>query len=224
MYQIWTLPKLSIVFSNSIVTDLPTILADSFDPPALSIPEDPPRKPDELDIDQIMLAPLGDLHPQPHLMVRSCGFIIEVLPHGYFQVLLRCGQFAVYQAIPDEKLEWPPENKRATALRLTFAKKASRAFEPRQEVTEKSTLSEQRRILRILIAFETWPTRDRSLQGVFFTGDQPCWILATAKDGVKIHSCGYAVVNSFTSCSIWDSKNDFLLYTDEVRALSFIQL
>ncbi|KLO09211.1 cleavage factor protein [Schizopora paradoxa] len=183
--EIWTLPKLSIVFSSSLITDLPPIISDTFDPPALSLPDETPRAAQELDIDQIQMAPLGDTHPQPHLMV-----------------LLRCGQFAVYQAIPDDKMIWPDSSSRSSSLSLKFSKVMSRAFEPRKEVTEKSTLSEQRRILRTLVPFTTSPSADCSISGVFFTGDQPCWIFASSKDGVRIHTCGYAV-------------GDFFLYTDE---------
>jgi cleavage and polyadenylation specificity factor subunit 1 len=60
---------------------------------------------------------------------------------------------------------------------------------------------------------------DVSLAGVFFTGDRPHWILGTDRGGVKLVPCVHPVVHSFTTCSVWDSKSDFLLYTDEVREL-----
>ena len=138
----------------------------------------------------------------------------------FFKVLLKCGQFATYQAV-STKPEWPEEGtSRLNTLALRFAKVASRYFEPRQnDLTEKSVLLEQRKTLRTFIPFTTSPTPNETLSGVFFTGDQPCWILATAKAGVQIHSCSYGTVNSFTTCSMWDSKGDFLLYTDEVILL-----
>src|ERR1700733_9634313 len=58
-----------------------------------------------------------------------------------------------------------------------------------------------------------------TLSGVFFTGDRPSWILATDKSGVQLYPSGHAVVHAFTPCSLWESKGDFLLYSDEVLHL-----
>lgn len=69
--QIWSLPKLTLVFSSVAISTLEPVLSDSFDPPALSLPQDPPRKPHDLDIEQILIAPLGESAPTPHLFVRS---------------------------------------------------------------------------------------------------------------------------------------------------------
>lgn len=192
---------MSIVFSSSIVTELPASFSDSFDPPASSVPEDPPRKAQETDVDQMLMTPIGEDLPQPHLVV-----------------LMRSGQMVVYQAVACDNPEWPDETSRNASLRLRFVKLASQYFEPRQnESVERSLINEQRRIVRQLIPFQTSPSPDVTLHGVFFTGDQPRWIISTAKGGVKFHSCNYAVVNAFTPCSVWESKGDFLMYTDEVR-------
>lgn len=69
--QIWTLPKLTLVFSTSVICALENVLVDTGDAPALSLPQDPPRKPQEFDIEQILIAPLGESNPKPHLLVRS---------------------------------------------------------------------------------------------------------------------------------------------------------
>lgn len=69
--QIWTLPKLTLVFSTSVVSALENVLVDSGDAPALSLPQDPPRKQQEFDIEQILIAPLGESNPKPYLLVRS---------------------------------------------------------------------------------------------------------------------------------------------------------
>ncbi|KAL5476911.1 CFT1 [Sanghuangporus weigelae] len=198
--EIWTLPKLSLVFSTSIVKDLPSVLSDSFEPPALSLPEDTPRKPQDTDVDLLQVAQIGESSPSPHLIV-----------------MLRCGQMAVFQAVPVEKTEFPASSSRNASLKLKFVKMATRLFEPRQnEPAEKSSIiAEQRRALRNLIPFTTSPNPEVCLSGVFVTGDEPCWIVSTDKEGLRIHSCGFQIVNSFTSCSIWDSKSDFLMHTDE---------
>ena len=71
-YQIWALPKLAIVFATSIIKDIPPVLSDSFNLAALSLPEDPPRKLSELDIDLLQVAQIGAASPQPHLVVSAC--------------------------------------------------------------------------------------------------------------------------------------------------------
>jgi hypothetical protein len=73
--QIWTLPKLTLAFSTTAIASLQTILVDSFDPPALSLPQDPPRKPQELDIEQILISPIGETDPWPYLLVLLFLFL-----------------------------------------------------------------------------------------------------------------------------------------------------
>lgn len=107
---------------------------------------------------------------------------------------------------------------RSSFLAVKFVKIASRAFEIRRpDETEKTVLTEHKRISRTLVPFVTSPSPGINYSGVFFTGDRPSWILATNKSGVKIIPSGHGVVHSFTTCSLWDSKGDFLLYSDEVR-------
>ncbi|EJD05583.1 cleavage factor protein [Fomitiporia mediterranea MF3/22] len=198
--EIWTLPKLALVFSTSSLKDLPSVVSDSFDPPALSLPEDPPRKPQEADIELLQFAQIGELYPHPHLIV-----------------MLRCGQLAIYQAVAVDKDDFPESTVRTSTLKIKFIKMGTRSFEPRQlEPAEKSSvIAEQRRALRSLVPFIVSPNSEKRVSGVFVTGDEPCWIVATDKDGLKIHSCSFQTVNSFTSCSVWDSKCDFLMHTDE---------
>lgn len=68
--QIWTLPKLALVFSTDGLSTLLNVLADSHDPAAPSLSQDTPRKPQDLDVEQLLLAPIGETSPQPHLCVR----------------------------------------------------------------------------------------------------------------------------------------------------------
>lgn len=137
-------------------------------------------------------------------------------------MFLRSGQFAIYEAVsstpPSDEIV-PPT--RTSTLLLKFVKVLSRNFDirPSNEEAEKSVLAEQKRISRLLIPFVTSPAPGRTFLGVFFTGDRPCWILSTDKGGVKMHSSGHSVVHAFTACSLWESKGDFLLYSEEVSAL-----
>jgi len=107
---------------------------------------------------------------------------------------------------------------RPVLLLVKFVKAASRAFDIQlSDETEKSILAEQKKISRQLIPFFTSPRRGANYSGVFLTGDRPSWILSTDKGGVRIIPSGYSVVHAFTACSIWESKGDFLLYSEEVR-------
>ncbi|KAF7366615.1 Protein CFT1 [Mycena sanguinolenta] len=201
--EIWTLPKLTLVFSTSSLANLQNVITDSHQPPTPSPPEDPPRKPQDLDIEQILIAPLGESSPKPHLFV-----------------FLRSGQLAIYEAVPGSASEEKPITVRSSTLSLKFVKVVSRSFEiQRPDETDKSIIAEQKRISRQFIPFFTSYPAGQNLSGVFFTGDRPSWILATNKSRVKILPSGHSVVHAFTQCSLWESKGDFLLYSDEGPSL-----
>ena len=133
-------------------------------------------------------------------------------------MFLRCGLFAIYEALPTPAATDPLPPTRTSTLCVKFVKTVTRAFDITQsDETEKSVLAEQKRISRQLIPFVTSPAPGRTFAGVFLTGDRPCWVLATDKGGVRVLPSGHQVVHAFTACSLWDSKGDFLLYSDEVR-------
>ncbi|KAH7925063.1 hypothetical protein BV22DRAFT_1119797 [Leucogyrophana mollusca] len=203
--EIWSLPKLNLAFSSAAIATLESTLTDSCQPPALSLPQDPPRKPQDLDIDQILVAPLGESDPVPH-----------------FHVFMRSGNIAVYEISsappPADMTSLPPS--RTSFLQIKFTKVLSRTFEiQKNEEAEKTVLAEQKRISRTFIPFVTSPNPGCTLAGVFFTGDKPSWILATDRGGVKMFPSGHALVHSFTACSLWESKGDFLVYSDEGPSL-----
>ncbi|KAG6864394.1 hypothetical protein C0991_009920 [Blastosporella zonata] len=201
--EIWNLPKLALVFSTSMLSTLQTVLTDSHDPPSVSLPQDPPRKPQDLDIEQILLAPIGESSPRPHLFV-----------------FMRSGQLTIYEALAGGQAPEPPATVRASSLDIKFVKILSRAFEiQRPEESEKSILAEHKRVLRMFIPFATTPAPGTTYAGVFFTGDRPSWILATDKCGVQLYPSGHNVVHAFTPCSLWESKGDFLLYSEEGPSL-----
>lgn len=139
----------------------------------------------------------------------------------FTQVFLRSGLLSIYEIVPTALSAETEQFSRASSLRVKFVKIASKAFDiQRPEEAAQTALAEQKRIFRQLIPFVTSPSEGSILHGVFFTGDRPSWILATDKSGARIHPSGHAVVHSFTTCSLWESKGDFLLYTDEVTPLS----
>lgn len=138
------------------------------------------------------------------------------------QVFMRCGHLAVYEVHPIP-ISTPPSSGRSTFLRIIFTKVLTQTFEiSKQEEVEKTVLAEQKRIFRTFVPFVTCPTTSLSinegytLTGVFFTGDRPSWIIRTDKGGLKLFPSGHAVVHAFTACSLWESKAEFLVYSDEV--------
>ncbi|KAF8970332.1 CPSF A subunit region-domain-containing protein [Flammula alnicola] len=197
--EIWTLPKLTLAFSTDGLSTLQNVLVDSHSTPAVSLPQDPPRKPQDLDVEQLLLAPIGESSPRPHLCV-----------------FLRSGQLTVYEVVPAGQSTDNLEKLRPSHLKVIFVKNASMAFEiQRQEEGEKSIIAEQKRISRNFVPFVTSPTPGTTFSGVFFTGDRPNWIISGNKSGVQIYPSGHSVVHAFTACSLWESKGDFLLYTEE---------
>lgn len=203
--EIWTLPKLNLTFSCSVITTLQNVLTDSHEPPAPSPPQDPPRKPQDLDIEQLLIAPVGESSSRPHLFL-----------------LLRSGQIAIYEAFagngpaPDSgEANDGMAARRTSTLKIKFVKVLSKAFEiQRAEENEKSIIAEQKRISRTFVPF-TSTIGTVTLSGIFFTGDNPNWILATDKGGLHLYPSGHNVVHTFTACSLWESKSEFLVYTDE---------
>lgn len=134
-----------------------------------------------------------------------------------FQVFLRSGHLAIYEIWPTSLPADADTSARTSVLLVKLVKTASRTFEiQKMEEHGKTILAEQKKVQRLLIPFVTSPAPGTTLSGVFFTGDRPCWILRTDKSTIRIHPSGHAVVNAFTACSLWGSKGDFLLYTDEV--------
>lgn len=133
-------------------------------------------------------------------------------------MFLRSGQLAIYETLPAGQQLDPPAVTRASTLNIKFVKILSKAFEiQRAEENEKGIIAEQKRVLRMFIPFVTTPAVGTTFSGVFFTGDRPSWILASDKGGLQSYPSGHSVVHAFTPCSLWDSKGDFLLYSDEVR-------
>jgi cleavage and polyadenylation specificity factor subunit 1 len=217
--KIWTLPKLTLAFSTSGLSTLQNVLGDSHDPPALSLPQEVPRKPQELDVEQLLIAPIGETSPKPYLCVSFFVYSISEFLASFLQVFLRSGQLNIYQIVPAGQPIEPLEKIRPSHLNIQFVKIVSMAFEIQRQddSNEKSIIAEQKRISRGFIPFVTSPSPGITYSGVFFTGDRPNWILASNKSGVQIYPSGHSVVHAFTACSLWESRGDFLLYTEEVR-------
>jgi hypothetical protein len=138
------------------------------------------------------------------------------------KVFLRSGHLAIYETLSGGIPPDQPTSPRAASLDIKFVKVVSKAYEiqrPEESAGEKSIIAEQKRVLRMFIPFVTSPVVGTTFSGVFFTGDRPCWILATDKGGVQVYPSGHNVVHAFTPCSLWESKGDFLLYSDEVSVL-----
>ncbi|KAJ3784599.1 CPSF A subunit region-domain-containing protein [Lentinula aff. detonsa] len=102
-------------------------------------------------------------------------------------------------------------------------------------------LADQKKITRIFIPFRTPTATNTSsfsvsprqpdkqeennattYSGVFFTGENPSWIISTDRGGVHLYPSGHAVVHAFTACPILASKDsrggsggEFLIYSDE---------
>ncbi|KAJ3757844.1 CPSF A subunit region-domain-containing protein [Lentinula raphanica] len=148
-------------------------------------------------IDQVLVAPLGETRPELHLFV-----------------LLRSGQLAIYQAIPTRVSPHPSsvlENgtdstaPRIAHLQIAFVKVFSKTFE-----LQTSNIA----------GAGSGPFRHKqnTYSGVFFTGENPSWIISTDRGGVHMYPSGHAYVLAFTACPVnssRDSRGEFLIYSDE---------
>ncbi|KAJ6513930.1 CPSF A subunit region-domain-containing protein [Mycena vitilis] len=161
-----------------------------------------------------LVRPQGVIDSRPILLPESMS---ESTSESVSEsVFLRSGQLAIYEAVPGSASEERPTAVRASTLNLKFVKVLSKSFPiQRPDEADKSIIAEQRRISRQFIPFLTSRPSGHTLSGVFFTGDRPSWISATNKSCVKIHPSGHSVVHAFTACSLWESKGDFLLYSEE---------
>jgi cleavage and polyadenylation specificity factor subunit 1 len=73
MKQIWTLPKLTLVFSTTAFSTLQNVCNDSYEGPTPSTSQD--RKSSDTDVESILVAPLGESYHRPHIFVSSGMFI-----------------------------------------------------------------------------------------------------------------------------------------------------
>ncbi|KAK7451137.1 mRNA cleavage and polyadenylation factor subunit [Stygiomarasmius scandens] len=232
--EIWTLPKLTLVFSNSSLPQLHPILTDSHDPPANSSAQNRPQNESQAQAP----TPSAKEPSSPKLdgeaskKEAELSQVIEqvsVAPVGegklgmYFFVLLRSGQLAIYQAFSHSPLSTSeqPKTTRASHINIKFVKVFSKTFTlNRHDGPGIVALAEQKKILRMFVPFVTTPiSSDTTYTGVFFTGENPCWILSTDKGGLRMFPSGHGVVHAFTPCSLWESKGDFLVYSDEGPSL-----
>lgn len=212
------MPKLALVFSTDALVQLQNVIADSGATVGTSPSADSSNLYDPLTIDQVLIAPLGQSSPSPRLFVN---FQFQTIFDPLIQVLqifMRSGQLTIYDILPTSLSTAEDQlSIRSTSVAIKFVKIISRSFEiTRMDESEPTILAEHKRINRSLVPFQTVSGAEISHAGVFFLGDRPCWILATDKDGLRIHPSGHNVVHAFTSCSLWQSKGDFLMYTEEV--------
>ncbi|KAF9059487.1 CPSF A subunit region-domain-containing protein [Rhodocollybia butyracea] len=197
------------------------------------------------EIEQVMVAPLGESRPQLHLFV-----------------LLRSGQLAVYKIIPAAAPTSNPQpttadsttsptsqtpstslNSQRAHLCVAFVKVLTKTFELSGAGLSAGTSGggvgsngipagtvDQKKISRMFVPFRTAPGvmgTTAAYSGVFFIGENPSWILCTDHGGVHLYPSGYSVVHAFTPvCSgsstgeSWGGGCDeFLLYSDEGPSL-----
>ncbi|KAG8692927.1 mRNA cleavage and polyadenylation factor subunit, partial [Ceratobasidium sp. 395] len=189
-FEIWTLPLIGLAFSTDQLEGLPDVLVDSGQVHAAPVTEG------ETEIEQVLIAPFGVTRPKPHLIV-----------------LTKSGILAVYEPVslpaPVESDPAPPTRLR-DQLCVQFVKIFSRILPPHSQ----DTPDPKRVAGRTLVPFTT-TYQSTNLSGVFATGDHPFWLLKTDTSALRIHSCASQYVNSFTPCSIFGQKGEYLLHSDE---------
>ncbi|KAF9078133.1 CPSF A subunit region-domain-containing protein [Rhodocollybia butyracea] len=157
------------------------------------------------EIEQVMVAPLGESRPELHLFV-----------------LLRSGQLAVYKIIPAAA---PTSNPQPTTADSTTSPTSQ---------TPSTSLNSQRAHLCVAFVKVLTKTFELSGAGLSagtsgggVGSNESSWILCTDHGGVHLYPSGYSVVHAFTPvCSgsstgeSWGGGCDeFLLYSDEGPSL-----
>ncbi|KAG8693476.1 mRNA cleavage and polyadenylation factor subunit [Ceratobasidium sp. 394] len=189
-FEIWTLPLIGLAFSTDQLQGLPDVLVDSGQPHV------PPVTEGDTEIEHVLVAPIGVTRPKPHLIV-----------------LTKSGILAVYEPVtlptPVES-DTPPPTRLRDQLCVQFVKIFSRILPPYSQ----DTPDPKRVAGRTFIPFTT-TYRSTTFSGVFATGDHPFWLLKTDASALRMHSCASQFVNSFTPCSIFGEKGEYLLHSDE---------
>jgi cleavage and polyadenylation specificity factor subunit 1 len=120
-------------------------------------------------------------------------------------MLLRCGQVLVYRIVATSSMFI--EGTRESTLQIAFVRVLSTLLEPAPlELLDKRGAPAQRHLIPFTAA----------LSGVFLTGNRPIWICATNQSPVRITPAASTVVHAFAACSVWGSRTEFLVHTDEV--------
>ncbi|KAJ3764362.1 CPSF A subunit region-domain-containing protein [Lentinula raphanica] len=240
--ELWTLPKMTLAFSvGAPFATLENVLVDSGEGAVSSVPLPAATaiKPRTVVIDQVLVAPLGETRPELHLFVllRSGQLAIyqaiptRVSPHPS----------SVMENGTDSTTS------RIAHLHIAFVKVLSKTFELQTSniagagsgpgaglgisSATGSGLTDQRKYNRMFIPFKTptgtntssstssqQPDKQNTYSGVFFTGENPSWIISTDRGGVHMYPSGHAYVLAFTACPVNSSKEsrgEFLIYSDE---------
>lgn len=69
---------------------------------------------------------------------------------------------------------------------------------------------------RKLVPIET-DLGDQRICGVFCTGARPFWLLSVNWSPLRLYPTASPVVHALAPCSVFGSRGDFLIHTDEVR-------
>ncbi|KAJ3912750.1 CPSF A subunit region-domain-containing protein [Lentinula edodes] len=237
--ELWSLPKMTLAFSVAIpFATLENVLMDSGEGVASSVPETDGR--DTGAIEQVLLAPLGETRPELHLFVllRSGQLAIyQAIPapapplHSTAVEALN----GVEPTSPTIAATPSTLNSRLVRLRIAFVKVLSKTFELQNSniagagngpggvgsmgSASGSALTDQKKFSRMFLPFVT-PNGTTTYSGVFFTGENPSWIISTDRGGVHLYPSGHAVVHAFTACPVLASRDpriggEFLIYSDE---------
>ena len=120
-------------------------------------------------------------------------------------MLFRSGQLVMYAVTPVASALL--ENGRDTTLQVAFVRVHNSFVDigPGEQTERRGPQA-----YRHLIPFST------PVSGVFLTGTRPKWIYATKQCSVRLTPAANSIVHSFTSCSVWGKRNQFLMHTDEV--------
>ncbi|KAG9052399.1 mRNA cleavage and polyadenylation factor subunit [Serendipita sp. 407] len=201
--ELWSLPRLSLVFASNFTDGPPVLQAD---PPEPSSPMAETPAQVEVEVTETLIANLGETMPTPYLFI-----------------LFKSGLLFIYQLVPipstgSQKLE---DGRSHSSLSVQFVKRMVQQLSEKEieEPQLPSVVGVDKRASRSLVPFTVVDQRNIPKSAVFLTGEDSHWIMKGDKTDVMFMHSDYTVVYAFTSCSMWDNTPTFLMSTEEGTSL-----
>ncbi|KIM33311.1 hypothetical protein M408DRAFT_152666 [Serendipita vermifera MAFF 305830] len=198
--EIWTLPKLALVYSTEYKSGS-LVMQDNFLEFVPPDPDTPDNAAEEI-LEDVVIADMGE-----HTLIP------------YILLLFKSGLIISYQTCPAPNLGEVGKLERRSTLNVHFVKNFARKLEPLPLEEGATPAPLALAATRTLVPFSTTDADGRRLSGLFLTGDRPRWFLKWDKSELLCFPCEYSVVYAFTACSMWDSTPTFLMNTAEGASL-----
>jgi cleavage and polyadenylation specificity factor subunit 1 len=199
---------MQVVFSSSAVALFPDVIEDGGSEPITDEID-----PDDVKIDRIVCTDIGESRLRPHLVVsRSLACRDRGLTGFLSQILLANGSLAVYEAFPS--ISAASSSSREASLGVRFVKVATRRLSMPVARRGKRGAGEDELPppRREFVPF----SRLQGLTGLFATGEDPFWILATDHGPARLFDHADKGVYGFSSIAFEAEEAQYMIQSKAV--------